>query len=137
VWQRIVDQIELGHKRVLIITIHLLGLAQRGIWLHRTAARRATSRAWCKPNTIGSDGCHAVPFNLLTRQGEKNSAEEKITTQVLGGLPFETHVPVCPEPPPDRKPPALLAACLRVCIGVETFVSGISCPFLGFEAFAS
>jgi hypothetical protein len=50
----------------------------------------------------------------------------------LGGLPFATHVPVCPEPPTGRKLPALLAACLRVSIGFEAFASGI-----GFEAFAS
>jgi hypothetical protein len=45
--------------------------------------------------------------------------------------------PVCPEPTTPHKPPALLAVCLRVLIGCEAFTSELSCPFVGFEAFAS
>jgi hypothetical protein len=38
--------------------------------------RVAPAAGWCTSSTRG-DGCHAVPLNLLTRQGEKTSAEEK------------------------------------------------------------
>jgi hypothetical protein len=58
------------------------------------------------------------------------------TTQVLEGLPCATRVSVCPEPPPDRKPPALLASCFLVIIGCGAFASGLSCPSFGFGAFA-
>jgi hypothetical protein len=45
--------------------------------------------------------------------------------------------PICPEPATPRELPALLAFFrLRVSIGAETFVSGLSCPFFGGGAFA-
>jgi hypothetical protein len=36
----------------------------------------APAAGWCMPSTQ-CDGCHAVPLNLLNRQGVKTSAEEK------------------------------------------------------------
>jgi hypothetical protein len=63
---------------MIIIIVQLLGLAPAGSQAapDNGPEGRYTGggAAWC-PKT--GDGCLAVPLNLLNRQGEKTSAEEK------------------------------------------------------------
>jgi hypothetical protein len=72
---------------------------------------------------FAGDGCLAVPLNLLDRQGEKTSAEEKDYDPGLEEADDLSHTyPVDPERTTPRKLPALLAV-FRVVIGCEACAS--------------
>jgi hypothetical protein len=87
-----------------------------------TGQRRiAPAAGWCMPRRRLSR-CAIEPAELPG--GGKPPRRKKITTQVLEGLPLATHVSVCPEPPPGRKLPALLAV-FRVAIGCEACASSV------------
>jgi hypothetical protein len=56
----------------------------------------------------------AKPFRCAIEPAESSAIRKpprrkKITTQVWGGWLSATHLPICPEQPSDRKPPAPLA----------------------------
>jgi hypothetical protein len=104
-----------------IIIIHLLGRTPTGDLDCTLRTARGPEPGWClsrSPLKMQGNTASVGRLNPLNRRTiRKPPRRRKITTQVLGGLPCATHVSVCPEPPPGRKPPALLASLERVAIG--------------------